>query len=700
MEKHRGLYLSFIAFLALNTNIIAEEVINLEKIEVLETSPIITEGSESYTTKLMNTSTKLDLSIKDTPQHVNVMTTKEFEDKNIDSYDDVLRNTPGVGFINVNTGLTAFSRGFRINSYKIDGAIHYNDIGNFDTIIYDRVEVVRGANGLTTGSGEPSLKMNFVRKHANSKKLTGSITLDAGSWDAYGQTTDITAPLTEDKKTRARIIVKNNTSKDFYANHETKNNIYYGIIDSEINDQISYSLGASYQEQNINGAWDWGLPTFYTDRTKINLPRSTSFAKDWTYNDTTTKDIFGSYKHYLYDEINLNISSSYKNIYSNAHQSKIWHSWNPVVDKDTGAGPSIDQYKGIDRFREKNLDINLDVPFEIANLSQEIIFGASYNKNDHKRTAMWGGEYPANIFNYDGKYVLPGDETYENQDKGTTQQTASYLAGKFSLSEKLKLITGLRISTWKYKNWDATEDNRNFNSILTPYAGLVYDLNKQHSLFLSYTDIFQPQNNKDINEKYLDPIVGKNYETGIKSEFLDGKLNSTISVYRILQDNVAKILNPYVRLPDGKYAYKALEGVVSKGIEFTVSGQITDTLDGTFGISHFKAKDAAGENVSTDQERTSANVFLNYKMNKDFNFGLGARYYSKAYNNAGEWYYTEQKPYTLIDLMASYKVNKNASIQLNIKNLFDKNYYEGVDAFYGMVYGDPRNFNISYKYKF
>lgn len=69
--------------------------------------------------------------------------------------------------------------------------------------------------------------MNFIRKHANSKELEGSIALNAGSWDLYSQEFDISTPVTEDKHIRSRFIVKNEDSKAFYDNYDKNNKLFY-----------------------------------------------------------------------------------------------------------------------------------------------------------------------------------------------------------------------------------------------------------------------------------------------------------------------------------------------------------------------------------------------------------------------------------------------------------------------------------------
>ncbi len=131
-----------------------------------------TEGTDSYTTQLTNTATKLDLSLRETPQSVTVMTHRRIQDQGLAEISSVLDQTTGLYFHNTNSlGADSnfiYSRGFVLENYQVDGVPRSsrfgfkNDIA--DTVLFDRVEVVRGASGLLNGVGEPSGAVNMVRK--------------------------------------------------------------------------------------------------------------------------------------------------------------------------------------------------------------------------------------------------------------------------------------------------------------------------------------------------------------------------------------------------------------------------------------------------------------------------------------------------------------------------------------------------------
>ena len=170
----------------------------------------------------------------------------------------------------------------------------------------------------------------------------------------------------------------------------------------------------------------------------------------------------------------------------------------------------------------------------------------------------------------------------------------------------------------------------------------------------------------------------------------DGKINDALTK----PSNCIKIYEVWVRgYVTDEHISEAKKGVESKGYEVSLAGELTDKLDTTFSLAKFEAKDAKNEKVNTKQSRATANLFTNYKLNKDLDVGAGLKYYSKYYTGTGNSY-IEQKDYLLANTMMKYKLDKNTSVQLNVNNLFDKKYYEGIGN-YWMVYGEPRNFNVS-----
>ena len=126
-----------------------------------------TEGTGSYTSKSMRTATKLNLSSRETPQSVTVLTSQKLEDLGVTSYQEMLNNVAGISLNRWDERVYPTARGFGVDYYLLDGIPTYsisdsaaNDI---DLLIYDHVEVVKGANGLMTGAGNPAVHLFCCR---------------------------------------------------------------------------------------------------------------------------------------------------------------------------------------------------------------------------------------------------------------------------------------------------------------------------------------------------------------------------------------------------------------------------------------------------------------------------------------------------------------------------------------------------------
>ena len=702
--KSKIIPLSLCASMILSSQLLGAEKTLLEEVKVSEDSNYyiengLTEGTNSYTTKSMSTATKLNLSAKQTPQSVLVFTRQKLDDQNITSYQELLAKTPGVTLNQWDERVYPTARGFDLDYYLFDGIPTYainDDADDPDLAIYDRVEIVKGANGLTTGAGNPAMGMNFIRKHANSKELTGTVDLSVGSWNNYSSSVDVQSALNKKGNIRARLVAKHQDKESYMDNYEKSTDVIYGVVDMDLTDTTFASIGASVEDIDRSGIRWGGMPAFYSDGTRATFDNSKTLSDDWTAWNIKTTNYYADLKQYFLNDASINLSLSRKEIDADGNLAY----FGGTVDKTTGnpvIGPNdfgLYGYGFTNRREENNIDLYASIPFEVAKLNQEFIIGTMYNKSEKVKN-----NYTSSInwttFNFNQISIT--EPTYTASYPGgleETTQKGTYLAGKISLMEDLKLISGLRVSDWEYKNENNTK-NREFNNELTPYAGLIYDLNKNHSVYTSYTSIFKPQDKKSSSGDYLDPVEGNNYEVGLKSEYFEGDLNTSLTLFRIEQDGVGEDTGNVNGSLES--VYEAKDGVVSKGFEIGTSGKVTDNFSLDFGLANFEAKNADGSKFNTNSSRTTANLFGKYTLN-DYRFGGGLNYKSKYYTDTSYGRIT-QDAFITTDLMAGYKVNKNLDLQLNVNNIFDKEYYSGIGV-NSMVYGDPRNATLGMKYTF
>ena len=678
----------------------------------------VTENTGSYTTSSTNTATKLNLSLRETPQTVKVYTREYLDYRNIESFQDLLNNITGVSTTRTDERQSAFARGFQIDYYLVDSMPSNLTLGagDPDLSIYDRVEVVKGANGLMTGAGNPAMGLNMIRKHANAKEFTGKVEASVGSWNSYSSSADLSAPLNSDGSLRGRVFVKHSDEKSFMDFYEKERNVAYGAIDYDISDKTSLSLAASYQELNRDGVRWGGLPAFYTDGTKTNFDRSSIVSSDWTFWDVKFTALFANLKQNLFNDIDLNVAYSYRR---DDTDSFIFYTAGQV-DKATNTIPieNASVYKDHKQNDESNADVYISAPFTVAGRNQEIVVGGSWNKaelkkNTYGQTFVQGNpaKTKQNLIDLLGQDVIDFNnmnthlvgtlEMDKTNPLNETTQTSGYISGKFHILDPLKAVAGLRVSSWEYESENGA-GNRKFENELTPYAGIIFDFAKDYSWYASYTSIFKPQSRKEQSGDYLDPIEGKSYETGFKGELFDGRLNAGLAIFRIEQDNAAALLlnekGENIKV-DGlaENAYYGTDGVVSKGVELNIDGEINDNWGLSFGVANFDAKDAKGDDYNPTNSRTTADVFVKYK-NDSWYAGAGLNYYSKIYIGTGAARIDRGDLY-LANAMLGYKFDENMSMQANVNNIFDKKYYEGIGP-NAMAWGDPLNATLSFHYKF
>lgn len=672
-----------------------------------------TNDPKSYTVGASQSATGLTLSLRETPQSVTVITQERLRDQAMSNISDALQGTPGLSFKETDRGRNSLSvRGFDIDSFQYDGVpVATGNIGGEtgSTVIYERVEVVRGATGLLSGAGNPSASINLVRKRADSKKLSGSVEATLGSWQHRGLTLDLSAPLNQDGSIRGRVVA-NAEQQDAYIDLEnTKRTVLYGVIDADLGPNTRLSVGTSDQHDKRNGVYWGGLTYWYADGSRTHWDRSKTTATRWNQWDTRQQTVFAKLSHQF---ANLWRVSLDLNHYRQREESMLlWMTGTP--DRNTGLGLDATPYHYFAEPTQNQVSLTASGPFRLWDREHELSVGLSYSraKGGWDNADPIGAAVPVGNFNnWDGSYPKPAMTPLYLASRDTTVQSGAYAAARLQLSEPLKLILGVRVSNWKQDNavgaWNATPFTIEHKNELTPYAGLVFDLNPQLSLYASYTDIFKPQNALDRNGHYLDPLAGKSYEGGLKGEFLNGRLNASAALFRIDQDNFAIEDSGHFVPGTNTPAMRAGKGVRSQGYELEASGELAPGWSLGAGWTQFTVRDAQGVDVALDHPRKLLKLFSKYAFRdrwQGFSVGGGLNWESAQLSRAtnpvtGLDEQIGQSARAVADLMLKYEFNKQTSVQLNVDNLFDKKYYSS--SWSGYTYGKPRGLTLTAGYSF
>ena len=241
---------------------------------------LVTGRTEGYQVRGTNTATKLPLTLRETPQSLTVFTRQRIEDFNLITIAEVLQQTPGVTVQSYDSNRTLFTaRGFAINNFMFDGVPTNYTTGAggnsilSDTSIYERIEVVRGASGLVTGSGNPSATVNMVRKRPTTA-FQASTSLNVGSWDYRRAELDVAGPLTSGGRVRGRVVGAYTEKDSWVRFQQDRSPSVYGVLEADLTDSTRLRAGIDHLATHSDGgAWS-AAPLFFSDGAPARLPRS------------------------------------------------------------------------------------------------------------------------------------------------------------------------------------------------------------------------------------------------------------------------------------------------------------------------------------------------------------------------------------------------------------------------------------------
>lgn len=673
-----------------------------------------TEGTGSYTTGSANTATGLRLSARETPQSISVVTRQQIEDQNLNEVAQVLEQTPGVVVDSMGpAGSDAnhvYVRGFEVGSIQVDGINRPNTYGFrddlSDMVSYDRVEVVRGATGLMSGTGDPGATVNLIRKKPT-LETQRKLTLKAGSWDNYRQEFDVSGALTESGNVRGRFVASNTNSQSHIDRQSLEKQAAYGVLEWDVTDSTMLTVGAEYQEMDSDGAGNHGFPMFNSDGSHFSPSRSVNSAADWSYHKRRTRTVFTTLDHDLANGWHLKLNAEHnRRSYDDAFATAASGTVNP-----DGSGINTWTGRWAGEPRQTSFDLSASGPFELFSREHQAYLGASHYKAYYRNDGypLWSFQDIDNIHTWDGSLAIPDAiHTKSSEDALDETQDGLVASVRWSLADDLSLITGARVIDWRrdevstsLSSGDTSRTSRSETGVVTPYIGLVYDLNENWSAYASYTSIFKPQSNKDVGGTYLDPLEGENYELGLKSEFWDKRLTTAFSVFEVHQDNLA-VADGSNLAPDGNQAYRAESGTKTRGFEMEMAGEILPDWQVSASYTYAVSKDSDGDRLNTEVPRDTLKLFTSYRLQSvpQLKVGGGVRWQgTEYYKGAGPNDETfTQDPYSVVDLMAQYAFTPQTSVSLNLNNVFDKTYYTAIGS--RGWYGSPRSATATLVYAF
>ncbi len=645
---------------------------------------------------------KVPLKPRELPQSASVIDHERLEQQNLFSLDEAMQQATGVTVQPFQLLTTAYYvRGFKVDSFELDGVPAL--LGNTasspqDMAIYERVEILRGSNGLLHGTGNPAATVNLVRKRPQ-REFAASTTLSAGRWDRYRAEVDVGGPLSASGNVRGRAVAAYEDRDYFYDVADQGTRLLYGVTEFDLSPDTLLTVGAQYQ--HIDSITNMAGVPMAKDGSNLGLSRDTYLDVDWDRFKWDTYRAFGSLEQQLGGGWKGKVSAEYQEADSRLRYAGSFG----AIDPQTGDGGQLMgaayKFKSIQR----SLDANLNGPVRLFGLTHELLGGVTYAQGETRQdTARFLNlpNTPVNVYRWDPHGVpRPQIGQYTSPGTTTTTQKGLYALGRIKLAEPLTLVVGGRESWWD-QDTPATrfKPGRQF----TPYGGLIWDFARDWSWYVSYAEVYQPQADRQTwNSEPLSPVEGKTYETGIKGELADGRLNLSLAAFRIdLENNPQE--DPDHPGPPNNPFYISGGKVRSQGFELEGTGYLTPYWSLSAGYTYTSTeylKDSqndSGTRYSTFTPRHLLRLWSNYDLpwqDRRWSVGGGLQAqsnYSVDYRGVS----MRQGGYALVNMRLGYKIDEHWTAAVNVNNLFDRTYYQSLsNPNWNNRYGEPRSFNVS-----
>jgi len=697
----------------------------------------------------------MGLTVKETAQAVSVVTEQRMQDQGLKTATDVMRWVPGVNIgsrSNDQESLTARSRGYTLDNLMVDGQpVGSTKDTSGDLSLYESVEVLRGAAGLFAGSGasgSPGGAISLVRKKPT-RSAQLKLSASAGAWDHYTGSVDVGGPLLESGRVRARGIVSWTNRKFDYDFAYRKNLTAALALDVDLTADTTLTVGADREMRRYLGAqrreafrlWDgsdpgnhkhgrssvmpWGGTTREEYSGYVKLDHV--FANHWNLKLNYTRKQYRTRGDYT------NVSSSY-----DGDTQKIFHYMTNVYSKSKNWNEAFSADFGGD--------------FDLLGREHKFIVGYNYqsqwsralvNPNANDRAA--GGWY-LGYDSTDNLVLLDDFEAYHNFDPSQyprlpnkldetrirltrpIRQSGFYGNVRLKLLDPLALTGGVRVSRYQrdgqIETWrdpgaanyltGAYKQTR----IVTPFAALSYEINERHTAHISYAEIFAAQNRYDVHGDFVSPETGSNKEIGLKSDWNQGRLSTTLTVYQVDKVNGSWIVTPSpCPILETRYGIKAACYAADnhervRGVDVELTGQLTDNWNVSVGLSwlkteYLKRTDNGGTTSNTQGQEWSRNdptrllkIWSLYRLPgaaAKWRVGVGVQMQNRTWwaSNSSLYYrltdYNNPKTrvtrpgfridrggYAMWNAMVSVDLSKSWQAQLNVENLTNKRY---VDSF-------------------
>lgn len=680
---------------------------------------VVSQRAQKFKADKPSESLRLQTPLLEVPQNIQVITGDLLKDQQVfDLLDGVSRNVSGV-ITQEHWGNYApiYMRGARVAPFR-NGMNIQSTWGPLseDMSFVDRIEFVKGPAGFMLANGDPAGFYNVV-----TKKPTGvnrqDVSLTYGSYNLFRGTVDLDGALTNDGKLQYRLNVIGQ-KKDSWRDYEyNKRYAIVPVLKYQFNDKTSLTAEYTYQFMRSSVL---GSAYSFSGNSYADQPVDATLAEPGL-EPTDMKDhsVFLTFEHKFNDNWKVTAQAAYFKYTQEG--SSLWISGKPEVNGDIYRYTSLWDASNDSKFGQ----VFVNGHVQTGGITHKILGGLDYGNK--KYLADWGqsimidgADTPFNIYNpvHGRSSISAFDRSIALKDRAgvstiAQEYGAAYVQDELGfLDDKIRLTLAGRYTKAETQQYTNTTHDEKF----TPRVGLSVSLSKSISVYGLYDQAFQPQVGELTSGKPVKAMTGNSLEAGIKKDWLNGRWNSSISIYKIDRDNSlfsdpGSITGKYVQV-----------GYETKGVEVDVRGEIATGLnlnvnyaytDSEIAEVEFEVAGAAIGSKTPGFAKHINNTWLSYRLQKGMLEGLGLSVGYQWQVDRYGWGFTQGSEqdlpnYFRLDGAASYQFRK-FNVALNVNNLLNKYLYAGahtdfdydkvLDGYYWQTEA-PRNFRVTVGYKF
>lgn len=645
--------------------------------------------------------TRTDTAIHETPQSISVVSKDVVEDLGATRLQDALDYAGGVGRANNfgGQGLTTFTvRGFTTGEFYRNGFPINRGYPNMpDANTIERLEVLRGPATMLYGRGDPGGTFNVVSKQPLAER---TVTLGSQLNDQGMQrgTLDASGPLDEEGRLAYRLNVVGEGGDTFRDHVSTERYGVTPVLTWQASDDTKVIFEGDFMRNNH--PLDRGLTRFPN---QAGTPSRDTFWGDKDvgklHNDNNMAQL--RFEHMLNDSWTLGGGFQWLDgtLQGNAIEANTL----------AGDGRTLSRnfnYRKLD-WTDKDYQLNLTGHFSTDSLEHTLLTGIEYEDYDYKsiiqRSDPKVNPYTTDIFNPVYGKLRPELTLTPTHDKENLKTYSAFIQDQVALTERLKVLAGARFERFEHeyetyvsntKSWEASDN------AVTPRVGVIYDLTDTLAVYADAARSFKPNTGASREGSGFEPEKGKSYEMGIKWEGLDRQLSVDAAIYQIDKKNVL------TTDPQDQNSKVAAGQVRSRGFDLNIAGNITPQWRVIGGYAYVDAEVTKDNSIRVGSRlanipRNSFSLLNVYEFQdgalKGLGLGAGGKYVAERVGQTSNTPFS-MDAYTVVDLLSYYKVNDKIRLNLDVKNLFNREYEEGA---FGNIYaypGAPRTVQVGIAY--